>query len=475
MKRLLAILCAAALIPGIIAGCNDTMPDEATPSPVDSGMNGEPGIEPGEPPFDIPWWTPPVINVETTEIDPDQTGDLVIYLPPISWVGLTPVINFYREIYPNVNVIVEDIGNDYVAYGTRVRTELMAGTGPDIIAPRLMWGADYTKMAGAGAFLDLNEFIEQDDSFNLDDYVMPVLDGGLYRGKRYIMPYAYSVLVLVSIPSKLDEIGFDTSKMGDTLSFIDEVVRTLPKAQENPLFKAMVNCDMWNILFCASGMRYVDFESNTVLPYEETLEKLVNAYKPYHPFDNTHYPGFGFYEELPAHLRTGTVMFGRGDFMLGFFELASRLKTYGDIQMNVIPDMNGDFHAFISTGLAIRAGSPNRQNAWNFIKLMLSPENQSSSHFAHIPVHKDSIIAQVEYIYNGGLVYYDNIRSTKLSAEEVETYISLITNVDYHSSFFSQPAQRMFSEHMEPFFKGDRSYEDSISRLRNDLTLYMSE
>jgi multiple sugar transport system substrate-binding protein len=465
-RKVLAILCAAAFILTMLSGCGT--PTQETIPPTDNNgvpvTTDDPSTEPSP---DL--WSPPPISFDPTQTDPDQIGELVIYLPPHSWYWLNPTINFYREIYPNVELIIEDIGNDYYAYSTRVSTELMAGSGPDIFFPTLMFDADMFKMADAGAFLDLNEFIEQDDSFNLDDYIKPVLDGGIFRGKRYLMPFEYNVNVFVSIPEKLDEIGFDMSEIGSPISFMDEIVRTMPKAQTNRNFKTMATGSMWWALHTASRMKYADFEANTVLPYEETLEKLVRAYKPYFSFDGA------VYETHLRDLRNGVTMFGVCGNITDFFFLASQINTISDIQMNVIPDMNGKIHVRSTGAATIRSGSPNQQNAWNFIKLMLSPENQSRDTFQNMPVHKRSLIAHIERLYNFCDGVKDHFIFTKLSNEDVQAYIALITAIDYSSSFDSSQTNMMFHDYMMPFWEDKVSYETAIAGLKNDLRLYMSE
>jgi ABC-type glycerol-3-phosphate transport system substrate-binding protein len=462
-------------------GCNNTSPEDTLGiSPentlIPSNNNEAPVItdDPNAEPSDIPWWAPPPITAETTEIDPTQTGELIIYLPPYSWWWLNPAIDFYKEIYPNVELIVEDIGDNYFVYGTRLSAELAAGTGPDILFPQFMFGADMYKMADAGAFLDLNEFIQQDENFNFSDYVMPVLDGGIYNGKRYLMPYEYNVNVFISIPSKLDEIGFDMTSTNNPISFISEITRTLPKAQTNPLFQSMVSGNLWYNLFYASGIKYIDFETNTVLPYENAFEEFVKAYKPYRSVDNIVDINILPVNLHPQYLRNGTINFGWTNSSIGYIILASQVNAFDDVQMHIIPDINGNNHANC-VGAAIRSGTQNHTNAWNFIKILLSPENQTRVSFNNIPVHINSLIAQLERLYN----HYDGVHGdmtcAKLSDEMMQSYIALITSVDVSTAFYSGPAGEKFYDQLEPFFQGDRSYEDSIARLRNDLRLYMSE
>jgi multiple sugar transport system substrate-binding protein len=460
----------------IMTGCNNSdytespLQDDSLKTPVvTSSKNGHNETFSNETPAHS--WTPPPIPVDTIQVDETQTGELVIVMPPWGGVWLDPVISRYKEIYPNVNLIIENDGNNQnpYAYGVRISAELAAGKGPDIIFPSHMFEADNYKMANAGAFLDLNELIEQDTGWSLDDYVKGVLDGGIYKGKRYVIPTGYSVNVFVTLSSNLSGIGFDVSKRDNPVLFMNEVMRTLPNARTNPIFQSMVGGSMWYSLYSALGIQLADYETNTVLPDEETLEKLLKAYQPYRLFDHI------IDEAQISHLLNGIVMFAVESRVPSFLSLVSQLKTEGEFQMFVMPDMNGKIHATGGNLVAVRSGSQNKQNAWNFIKLLLSPEIQSNSINNNIPVHKDSIAVCVDRLRNSFDGTSGNMIFTKLSDEETLTFINLITSIDYCTAYFSLPTDYMLHEHMTPYFEGKVSYETAINGLRNQLRLYVSE
>jgi ABC-type glycerol-3-phosphate transport system substrate-binding protein len=430
-------------------------------------------------------WIPPPMFDESM-IDLSQTGDLVIWIPPWSSQWLIPMIDAYKEIYPNVNVIIENFDNnvsaematfDWQAYPTRMATELAAGKGPDIMFPHFMWTSDIVKMANAGAFLDLNDLIEQDEDFSLDDYYMPIIDSGIYRGKRYIMPFGYDVSVYIASTKALDEIGFDRSQTGDMISFINEIVRVLPKAQANPSFMSMFSTNF--SLLREGRVKLVDFETDTILPDEEGLKKLLEAFKPYNHIasDSSRYIPR---EDLrPQHLLNGIFLFAPEQTAINFFVNASRLKAQGDFEMFAMPGIDGKVNALFSYSTAIRSGSPNAQNAWNFIKLMLSPGVQGSQDhgFNLIPVHKDSLIAQAEFwrMYCDSENYFWDDVHKRLSDAELQAYLDIITNAYGAITYDTNRINGFFWDNMDPFFNDEVSYETAIAGLRNQLRLYVSE
>jgi ABC-type glycerol-3-phosphate transport system substrate-binding protein len=407
-------------------------------------------------------------------IDESQTGDLVLWLPP-GYLGSKHmvVIDIYKEMYPNVNIEVFRFRGNHSDYITQVSLELMAGKGPDILFPSWMFNTDGYKAADAGAFLDLNPFIEQDEEFNIDDYIKGVMDGGVYNGKRYVMPLEHRHYIMVTVPQRMDEIGFDYSQMSDTSSFMNEIMRVLPKAQENPDFMYVINEHLWNRLYRASGIKLIDYETKEVLPDEESLRQLIEAYKPYHDLDGK----YGGYMEAERIL-FGNVMFMDGSAMQHTFMDISWLKGKSKYQLDVIPGMDGKIHSETITSAAIRSGSPNAQNAWNYIKLLLSPRFQSERFLVYMPVHKDTIIADINEmreVYDGPARNMPSHVWTKLTEEEMQEFIDIVLNVDHSHSLFAWPVEGFLGEQLESYYKGEISLDTAIERLRNTLKLYVSE
>jgi multiple sugar transport system substrate-binding protein len=415
-------------------------------------------------------------------VDETQTGNLEIWIPPdMREPMLNPAIALYKDMYPNVNVIVlrrfsDSLGiiTNYHAYTAQLATELMAGKGPDVLFPSHMPpNADLFKMADNGVFYNLNEFVEQDKDFNLDDYIKGVIDGGVYKGKRYAVPVDYMIPgILLSVPIHMDKIGFDRSQMSDVTSFMKEIMRTLPEAQKQQAFRVVREYSLWwDSLYGASGIQFINYETNTVLPDEEGLLQLLEAYKPYYSLDNK-----SFQRVTYERMISGEVLFDRADFASQFFGKTSMLKGGVGYQINSLRGVDGKIHAHPTLSTAIRSGSREKQNAWNFIKVLLSPEIQNNWRgMAFLPVHKDSLIAMLE---TGRFETKSN-----LTDEEMQEYIDMLMSVDYCNVLSynfaladpSTPLGRFFDEHMIPYFEDKVSYDDAIAGLRNTLRLYLSE
>jgi beta-lactamase regulating signal transducer with metallopeptidase domain len=497
MRRWVAVCCAvmlvgATLFSALLTGCNETPEPTPEPTPVDGRTWNERFEEEGmtSEVHDLMIEENTARSIEEIMkkeivVDETQAGDLEIWVPPIMQESFfLPAIVLYEQMYPNVNVTVWrfkdslDIWSNYNAYTIQLATELIAGRGPDVLfTSHMPPNADLYKMADNGTFLDLNELIEQDEDFNLDDYVKAAIDGGIYKGKRYAIPVNYTLdSIIRSIPRNLNKIGFDSSQLSDVTSFMNEIMRTLPEAQKQPAFKVMKNNSLWwHYLHKSSGIKLIDYETGTILPDEDGLRQLAEAYKPYYPLDNKHFLHIWW-----EHLISGVVLFEDVPNVNSFLSSA---VIPGD-QINALRGIDGKVHASPRLSTAIRSGSKNQQNAWNFIKLLLSPEMQNNNMIVFLPLHKDTLIGQIKSItdFDSG-VTPDGVSYFKFSEERVQEYIDMLINVDYCDvlaySFsyenYITALGRFFDEHMIPYFEDKVSLDDAINGLRNTLRLYLSE
>ena len=491
MKKCVSIFCVTVMLITALAGCNS--PENETPNtpPVEGNtVNQEPqGGESSTDESPEPLWTPEPIEIKYLQPDPTQTGDLTVYITPSFLYGGS-LIDFYKKIYPNVNVTKEDyLDADLDAFSAQLSVDIAAGKGPDVIFTDSMFNTDVYKVIQAGAFLELDDLIAQDASFDLndDDYIKEVFDAAVYNGKRYAIPFSYSIPLYIANPYRLDDIGFDLSKASDTVSFLNEVVRTTPKAQATPNYlSSFEGSILGSELLNLSGIRLVDYETNTALPDEDGLKRLLDAFKPYYHIDadadSIDSNSFrGNYMSAAPFLNNGIVMFLLTPRPTAFIFTANEMNVRSDFEMIVIPDMDGKIHANCNRAAAIRAGSPNIQNAWNFIKIMLSYEMQSHMGITRgVPVMKSAIAAQVEEyrnIWDGVTGEFKNYTFKDMSDEEAQALIDAVMDIDSCGMFgtYTSPVTKMLVDHMTPYLKDEVSYETALTGLKNQLRLYVSE
>ena len=159
----------------------------------------------------------------------------------------------YRELYPDVEVELikpdydgRDIDLRYELYD-QVSAQIMAGEGPDVFLIDQI-AMDIEKLVRQGVFADLEPFFEE-DNFDWEPYNQAVMDGGVWNGKRFVIPLSYSFPLLFTTRTALEETGFDVDACKDYQGFLEETTRYMQDStQTRKLFcKPLVTADVLEI------------------------------------------------------------------------------------------------------------------------------------------------------------------------------------------------------------------------------------
>lgn len=125
---------------------------------------------------------------------------------------------------------------------------------------------------------------------------------------------------------------------------------------------------------------------------------------------------------------------------------------------------------------AISASSPNKENAWNFIKLLLG-ESYQNQLLGGLPVRKDSLELWFEKQYEefgkdavlvGGVSCPGISRKQVDAAKEAVLHARLYFPIGYEIS-------KNYSEAMQPYYEGEKTVEACLEEFRDYLEIYYSE
>ena len=429
-----------------------------------------------------------IINpIPDAPIDLTPTDELVLYFPGYQFFdpGFMVAVDAFKDIFPAVNVTVEIIGApDRVPegdYQTRITTEAMVGTGPDVFITGYFF--DMYETMELGAYLNLNSVIAEDGDFHPEDYNEAIMNAGIYKGGRYIIPLRYNLPILMTEQGILDDVGFDISQDGNFVSFFDEVAASLPKAQENPAFVRMLGKKFAFRFTEVAGIPLLDREHGTILPDEEGLRAVCEALKPYWAVDSLTGDKAGEFDGgVWPFMQEGAIVFGEySSDINGIFYNWSEMKSTGYTPvLSAVRRADGGINAIVSQSVAIRAGSPNQLNAWRFIKLLLSESIQNAESVSipllGFPVNKaafrnelDGILKEDELIntMEGKKVY------SAVPWADKEPYLALHDSIT--SCTLPDMAPGWLYDSMKPWFDGKKGYDECLEEFRQRLVLYISE
>ena len=383
----------------------------------------------------------------------------------------TKYISFFRllvlefnKIYPNVEIIEYDPtdGNSSIGIEAKLlkfNTDMMAGKGPDVIISN--GSLTNYKAITSGIFLDLNQLIYEDSSFNLDLYEKAVLDAGVFGDKRLTLPFLHHTNSLMTTEERLSELEIPPN----SLSTPEGILSAFEVAANNRQLPYMqINQMAWyswlEDLF--------DYENNTVDANNIYLHRVVDLFK---VIDNRTNQGYIFsntkkyfdeiYETEAFYIDPSIT------FRCAYYQ-AHDTKC----KMVELPNDYGGTTATVFMYSAINQNCKNPKLAWEFIKCTLNKSLQSSYHMFNggFPVLRSVQDDTYSALCRQG-TWGDTEHTDKMIAFFIESR-SPITSAIYR---FESSDIEGFLYMFEPYFNDENSYEECLAEAINYYSIYLSE
>lgn len=229
------------------------------------------------------------VTTSNTEAVPDEPVTLRLVVEE-QWQELSAaevmignVIAEYEKDHPNVTIEVEEIpleanGDDREMVLDRLRTEIMAGRGPDVyLLPTWLTGGalfpDVNLAMRNGLFADLSRYYDADKELNTAGLRTVVMDAGVVDGHRYTLPLRYDFPVAYIEKGRFEEAGLRTEVFSKGITdVLDTIVAT-----GNPEIAAQAHFILGN-----NGFNFfpelIDYEQQKVLLDKEELTSVLESY-----------------------------------------------------------------------------------------------------------------------------------------------------------------------------------------------------
>ena len=402
---------------------------------------------------------------------------------PLQATILDMAVGQYNREHPDNPVTAEKVFTDS---SNTVRDEetqqmlaqVMAGEGPDLIF-FTDDDMDIEKMARRGVFADLEPYFEA-DNFDWSGYNQAVMDGGVWDGHRLVVPLSYSLPLLYTSQTALEETGFSVENCNTFDGFLDEVekIESDPK-QTREAFRSE---EAFYYFPYNAGLPYADYDRQKVdLSFPE-LEQGASIYKNLNPVIE-----FGFSDGNDiagaADIRDGKCLFTCPNFPLyGFFLTEGCINKFDDAVMVPIRDTQGGIRARITSAVMVRNSSPNLQVAYEFIKFLLSEEFQldtigwrwqnfsvldaaNERYYIENTVERDNSMIAPDNPYG----FEGNIVLLQEDYDELSSYMDEVGGVFFYTK------ETSFLSNIGDYLSGDASYEEAAQAAERQLNIYLSE
>ncbi len=416
---------------------------------------------------------------------PPESDALVMYLPPDDFISgaVRKALELYRAAFPQVTVTVQtwERGSrqPYTVtteaqrqYRQILQTELSAGRGPDLV---LFTDADFpdvTKLLQADHFYNLDRFLEADASFDASAYQQAVFDSGLYQGQRLYLPLNYTRYTLLTTPESLEAFGCvltDETTFQQWAEFIAGYIQT-HTPQENRALWVRDTMPEPLLFVNACGLSIVDESGNASLAESEAFRQYMDFYRAIYPDLIRGYEGIAgttSEDAVAAAVADRQLLSYVGSVQQEiplYLHYRLRLKGAETVLLRDLPVLE-DVDPFVTAVhmAAIRSASPNKANAYEFLKLLLLPSVQKEL-YGYFPLSNEAL--------------WDKLRANGQGLSFAE---------DELAAMYRQIVQRacrrpnaavvveMTRQAMQPWVDGQKTYADCLAELQNQLALYVYE
>lgn len=401
----------------------------------------------------------------------------------------TNVVENYKSKYPTVDVQIYEGNSDETmtsdAEQSALKAAMASGNGPDILLG-LCSSQDVEKLAKSHLFYDINELLKKDTEFKLDEtYQENVLEAGVFNDERLVIPLFFTMNTFTST----DEILSKSNLKG----------LTTYTAQE----------------FCDNGNLFLDENESMALFVDqgENYQNVINAAFPVLDEKTLESDAFVDLLQLCRRNMERQEALGLDAENLGrpYFSLESGKYLFyvssdntavnhlgvfsglGQATFFNIENDDGGLNGNVMVFVAINAKSHNLENAWNFIKVLLTeyldvqkyePEIKKttsmygeqgatvllSGNDAIVNRLQEKEIPNLNYLNSDGSV--TQIPLYPIRNEVAQAYKNLprrVTKVGYCLPFNS------VIQYFDPYIAGEKSLEDCLDEAKNYVRIHAEE
>ena len=455
--RILSFILALALLLPALAGCGKS---EDPPKP-----DGQTETE-----ADYSWFSMP-----------EETGKLMLYSPGnFHSALLNAAIDIFKQLYPEIEVSYTILGDD--EFETRIRTEIPAGKGPDLVLMMDTTFPDIYKTMATGLFEDLNPYFGTDEEIALSEFVQPVMDVGLMDGKRYLAPLNYKLPILMTTQSILDELGMTAEELETCDGFCEGAVRFREKHPDSTLYfdTGGINPTLSDMiaLYRSFGFNLINYETGEVDVDEALFRQCMDLAKLYYD------PGYDTDEDavwdIPyygagggLHLKLFPYDSFSGDNYMSYVTSKTFLGADGEEPVMFLPSNQRDgVTAETVFGAAIPKGAANKSAAWKLLKILLSDEIQGG----HDENNWNTSYFRVGYPVrlSATKAVMDHGEEMTPDGPEFDRFVELVQSPT-DAVIVPEAYIRYLKQCMLPYVYGEKGWDDCWKSFMSTMELYKDE
>ena len=359
---------------------------------------------------------------------------------------LYTIVNDFNRTSEGYRVEVQLLGDGGLT-AELLRTQLIAGEGPDIFA---FYDRSLLADLGANSFEDLLVYLDADAEYGRDTLVPELLEAMCVQDKLDWLPYSFGISTFTAPSAYLPEPGFS----------FDEAKQAAAKAGL-PLFPGWMTRDiLWGWLSDFAVGQYMDLEAGTCSfdseDYISLLEECAAAASEFGSDSAALYNSLLQFELLQNLIRVSTISDNYGGAYA--FVGVPNETTNGSM---FSPDLC----------FAISSASGKKDAAWQLVRSCLSDEHQQMN-ITSFPTSACVLDAMINDAVENGVHYYEY--EYELDEADAAKLRGLISETQTVQDAY--PAMlNIMAEDAAQFFAGQITAEQAAAYTQNRVSTWLAE
>jgi ABC-type sugar transport system, periplasmic component len=442
----------------------------------------------------------PLIYLYTPLKEGKRPKDQVVLSLALSYSDrfIESAVSKFQKDHPGIRLDIKDYKAAYISTGEGmdqdepqraqkaiedyqrvINTEIMAGKGADIIDVGIL---PYRKYIDKNAFVNISEMIANDKSFDINKYNPKILNACKYKNNLYILPISFSFTMIGGNKSILQKEGIkvdDTNWTWDEFFKIAQSITKDTNGDGNPDqygLPKMSGEDVFNYMFDAE--QFVDYNKKTSSFNSSKFIKLlkrskeISDYKIFNPQVDSN--------KLWDMTDPGTIAFVT-EYISSCANLVyAQSLSNGDVLLLNSPaykDINNK-PFMLGRTFAVNNNSKYKNEAWEFLKFLISDNIQASDEFFDFVINLDAQKQKTKKVFEQTLLYDmgkekgRNIR--KLTQTDIDNLDKLVGELGT-LSYKDPQVSKIVTDGVKEFFGGSKTAEETASIIENKVSTYLGE
>ncbi len=332
-----------------------------------------------------------VLSNGTTSRHPDASAMGMDY-------ELEKLAEQYQSEHENVTIEIEYLPEDPEVRANKVdqlRAEILAGNGPDVF----LMGSFYSSYNGSyyrsevedlfpdvdqamrnGIFCDIRTLYDADESLGKDALDTAVMDAGVVRGARYVLPLRYNFQMVLADREALDASGLNQKKMAESVTGLYGVLleHDDPAWAGGALPSRLSETGRLSVF-----SQLIDYDKASVILKADDAETYVEQYTQLMKLQS---PSWFGVEDLPIQVASGKLFLDAANAdgvplcvldMFDILPVVGAAKLLGkELAMFPLRATDGSLNAYVTFWGAVSASCQRPRTAYDFLRQFLLEDSQ---------------------------------------------------------------------------------------------------